>query len=400
MKSTLALLAIVFVLLAILEILNAFYAAFVRGTAEDMSEDDGEISLVRLPFELLRRGVAVLSWVGQMVSLIGHELAHAAMQLVFLGRPRVVLCKNGGYAASTPWIEAPPAQLAHGVGFVAGGGLMSLGPILVMGAIVYGLFAWLTPLDGRSILNGADALAAHLSARGVWHAAVGYVKVLGHTSWWRVLAVVVVMLVLAPCMTPSSLDYYSARYHLPGYAIGVTGAVWAFSQPRAVGTGLIVVCAVVTVASLFALEKFKPVLLVGAAAAACGALLVAQKLRLLGDDPTTAVKRLLAVVALGLVLAAMLYVAFVIYFVLTAVLALRFGALGKMLACVPDELYEVFVSFDTCTDCNIHFRKTCDGCGRTVEEIAQARRREHEEAVTMAPAVMPVVEDEPDFGLS
>jgi hypothetical protein len=40
----------------------------------------------------------------------------------------------------------------------------------------------------------------------------------------------------------------------------------------------------------------------------------------------------------------------------------------------PGIVGSLVTRFDTCTSCKLHFRGTCDGCGRTAEQIRAAQR--------------------------
>ncbi len=376
MTSTLVLLAVVLGLLLVLEILNALFDAICEGLAADMARKEPVPIWLIVP-TLLRFGLAVVAKVGMYVSLWVHELSHAGAQLLFGGRPRVVLLKNGGYAQSSPWPFGIPARIVHIVGGTLGRGVSATAPILVSSALLVALLVGITDLSWAELPRLGAAIAGDLHLGFVddvvadtWHLFTG-------ASWWIWPVVVGVGLLLAPGMTPSSVDYVNARVPLLAYsaaaitctAVGTRapGALWAVAAiAGAVGAG----------AALFARpDKVREA--AGGYLLSTGALALAMALCAWRTSYTAvgALHAGLAVLAWALGLAAALLAGLVAVFLALSLVSLRPRTLWYTLRVVPKHLIDLVRPFSTCDRCRIHYRGKCEGCGRTPEETEAELRK-------------------------
>src|SRR5262245_37613851 len=133
MVPVVLLVVLVLLLFAVLELLNALYEAFHKGHTTALLESRGQpVPAPLWPLHAVRLLVGWIALAGERVSLLLHELAHALGQLVFLGRPRIVLCKNGGFAQARPWLPWRPAQWAFAIGQLLGRGVICMAPALVL----------------------------------------------------------------------------------------------------------------------------------------------------------------------------------------------------------------------------------------------------------------------------
>ncbi|HEU0029160.1 MAG TPA: hypothetical protein VFQ53_00915 [Kofleriaceae bacterium] len=373
MATTLVLVALILGLLLVLEILNALYDSIIEGIAVDLARRE-PVPVWLAPIALVRWLVAhVLARLGGTVSLWLHELSHAAVQLVLGGRPRVVLLKNGGYAQARPWNTSPTARFVYALGGNLGRGVMCVAPILVGSALVVALLVVLTPLTAADVPAAGQSLAAHPDvaharslASTIWHAIAG-------SPWWTWPVAIAACLVLAPCMTPSTVDYEQGRVHLLAYALAaIVTSVVAARTPQ-----LAWLLAVLAAASGLAAMRIRHAhlrhLVAGAALStsvlALGLAVVAWRTSL---TALSALHALLGTIAFALGLAAAVYVAFVVGFLALSLLALRPRTLWYTLRAVPRHLIDLVRTFDTCDRCGIHYRRRCDGCGRTPSDATTA----------------------------
>jgi hypothetical protein len=382
MRETGILLAFTFGLLFALEVLNALYDAFRKGTFEDLhkrgkksAEPLSGVKLLLLPLILVRWLVLTFMYYTRTVSLMLHEVMHAIAQFLLGGRPRIVLCRNGGYAQSRPWSSFAPFRIVYNLGGSFGAGIMSLAPILGMGAMLYAVLVFVTPIGPNAYEHFAAALLVEPNLQAVGHLGEAWLDILRLGSVVGIAGFVAFGVVVAPSMTPSSTDYYHARYHLLAYAAAVLIAVRVFGEPERatwmmLGAGLVVGLPFGILRT--PLGRFGRDLL-GGLGLSCAVLAGAALAGLLGDDPVRGLQLGLSGFVVVLVLAAMVYVAFIAVFLVAAVLTFRPSALWHVLKRVPKEVISVFQKFDTCKQCNMHFRHTCDSCGRSAKEIKAAQ---------------------------
>lgn len=359
MQQTIGLVVGVVGLLLVLEILNALFDSVCEALRRDMG---GEIPVWAVPFEILRRLLTLLATIGNKTSLVVHEVAHAAAQFCFGGKPRIAFLKNGGYAQATPWANVKPLQALYGLGSATGLGVMCAAPILVGAALLVATLALATPLAAGDIVDIGRVIGAqgHEAGRDVlaacWHAIVA-------APWWAYPILIVVPLLLAPGMTPSSVDYVYGSLHLLAYGLGaIVCAGVAEKSPHAlwfvaIGAG----AAGVLGAGIGALPEWARRLLGGLG---LGTALIALAMALSGS-PLTALHTALGTLLFGLGIAAVTYVAFVGLFLGLSLISVRPKTLWLALAGAPKHLVELVRPFETCDTCRIHYRGTCDGCGRT-----------------------------------
>lgn len=346
-------------LLLLHELLDAGFRSVHEGQVEDVDRDVKEkAGLLRALYNLLRALVSGAIGIGAFVGLVFHETMHALVQLAMGMRPRIVLCRNGGYAEGRPWFG--------GIGVLpllftrpALGGVCSMAPILGGGLLYFAILLWRTPKETAHVRTEAAALAerpARLPA-----VALEQIATVRRAGFLAMLPLVLVGLVTVQGLTPSSVDFVNARHHLPGYGIGAVLAVlllerglrWAL---LAAGIALFVLF-VVTIRR----TRDWP-LLFGSAGAT---LLVLFGL----GASASSVLAGLAMLAQVLLFAALVVGAFLGILVLLNAIGLQFDALLLMLRRWPGHLREVFTRFSTCPQCRLHFRGKCDGCGRTEGEV-------------------------------
>jgi hypothetical protein len=360
MQHTAGLVVGVVALLLALEILNALFDSVCEALRRDMNKPG--VPAWAIPFELLRRLLTFLAAIGGTTSLVTHELAHAAAQLAFGGKPRVVFLKNGGYAQSSPWADVAPLQYLYGFGGATGLGVICTAPILAGATLLLVTFVLVTPLVPGDVVEVGRALGAQGTAAvhgildGSWAAIV-------HAKWWAYPILIVVPLLLAPCMTPSSVDYVHGSLHLLAYGLGaiVCGAVAEYA-PRALWVvALAAGAAGIMGAATPKLPKWLRRLLAGLG---LGTALIALAMVLSGS-PATSLRTALGTLLFALGIAAVTYVAFVALFLGLSLIAVRPKTLWYALAAAPRNLLDLVRPFDTCPTCNIHYRNKCERCGRT-----------------------------------
>lgn len=381
MRETGILLALTFGLLVALEVLNALYDAFRKGMFEDHSSHGSRskkppsgVRLLLLPLLVVRWLILTFMYYTRIVSLMLHEVMHAIAQLAFGGRPRIVLCRNGGYAQSRPWSNIALFRVLYNAGGSLGSGVTSLAPILGMSAMLYAVLVFIAPIEPDAYQALAEVLLVEPNVQALRGIGEVWLDTLRMASVAGTAGFVAFALVVAPSMTPSSTDYYHARYHLLAYVAATLIAVRVFGEAERATWMMLVAGLVVGIPfGVFRtpLGRFGRNLL-GGLGLTCAALAGAGLLGFLGDDPARGLQRALAGLVVVLVLAAIVYVAFIALFLVATVLTFRFGAYWRVLARVPKELISVFRKFDTCTQCNVHFRNVCDSCGRTAKQIKAA----------------------------
>jgi hypothetical protein len=364
MRHTVGLVAGVIGLLLALEILNALFDAVCGALRKDMARKS-QTPVWALPFALLRWLLSVLASIGERTSLITHEFAHAAAQFAFGGKPRIALLKNGGYAQSSPWGNAPPLRALYGIGGATGLGVMCAAPILLGAALLLVVLVATTPLAAGDIVDvgrvigvqGADSVRDVLT--GCWQA-------IKAAPWWAYPILIVVPLLLAPGMTPSSVDYVHGSLHLLAYGLGALAcALVAREAPNAlwgvaIGAGIAGVLAVAT-------PKLPDWLRRLGGGLGCGTALIAIAMAASGS-PLTALNTALGVILFALGIAAVTYVGFVALFLGLSLISVRPMTLWYALAGAPRHLIDLVRPFNTCETCRIHYRGKCDGCGRTKDQ--------------------------------
>jgi hypothetical protein len=369
MATTLALIGIVLALLIALEVLNALYEAVLQGLASDleMKKDPPAWLVVPRLVRALLGGIALL---GTHVSLWVHELSHALAQLVFGGRPRVVLLKNGGYAQSSPWLDWAPTKLIYALGNGAGQGIMSLAPILVGAGLLLIALVALTPLTfgdlgtlGGDLAADLDRSHARALAATTWHALVA-------APWWMWPVAVVICLLLAPGMTPSSVDYVHGYGHILAYAIAALACSGLDRAPRA----LWLVAPVAGTLGLVAYAKAPRVLKLPLGALGLSISLLALVLAIVrwrtGMAPLDQIHTALAIVAYGFAIAAVVFAVFTTLILVLSLISLHPRTLWRSLCAMPRSLAALVRRIHTCDDCELHYHGKCDGCGRTPDAPA------------------------------
>ncbi len=359
---------LVFALLLALEVLNALFEAVVQGLARDMARTGPVPAWLYVP-TVLRWLLAMLARIGTSTSLVVHELSHALAQFVFGGRPRVVFLKNGGYAQSQEW-GGGPLRLVHIVGMYLGRGVMCTAPILVGATLLVAGFILITPMSVADVVSvgraiGIDPHDVHGVLGGIWHAFAA-------ARWWTYPIAVVAGLLLAPGMTPSSVDYVHGRMHLLAYAIA---ALACTGVARYAPHALWFAAPIAAVAGFGAIVRGPEWLrsLAGGLGLSTGvlALVLAVVAWRTGTTPLAALHTGLGVIVYALAIAALVYVAFVGVFLALSLISIRPLTLWYALVAAPRQLIDLVRPFSTCDACRMHYRGKCEGCGRTPDAPAQ-----------------------------
>ncbi|MCX5745413.1 MAG: hypothetical protein NT062_23295 [Proteobacteria bacterium] len=366
MGTTLTLIGVVFALLVVLEVASALFDAVVQGIGRDMARNEA-VPIYLMPPMLLRWGLALLVRVGGTTSLVVHELSHALGQLVFGGRPRVVFLKNGGFAESRPWNNSYPARVVYAVGGFFGRGLICTAPLLVSAALLVATLVIATSLTHNDVLDAGrtlgttDGHAVREVLATTWAALAG-------AHWWIYPILVLVAVLLAPSMTPSTVDYIHARTHLLAYALAALACAGiAEHAPRLLWVAA-PVAAVAGVLGLGRGPEWARSLLGGTGLGmAVLALVLALVGRGAGASPLAALHTGLGVIAFAFGLAALVYAVFVAVFLGLSLISVRPRTLWYALAATPGRLVDLVRTFSTCEACKMHYRGRCEGCGRTPE---------------------------------
>ncbi|HUQ04072.1 MAG TPA: hypothetical protein VM261_16350 [Kofleriaceae bacterium] len=361
MVTTAALFGALFAVLIVMELVDAVLSSVLDGAAAAVGS-----KAPRSPAYIV---LILMGWLGSTVGLFFHELMHAAGQLAFGGRPSIVMLKNGGFAQSSPWMSFAPFKVVHVVGQSIGMGIIGIAPALATAAVIGGIVLWASPLSldslaaaGRALAWADDRATVEAIVKGVW-------RLVADGHWWMWPLIALVLVLVGPCMTPSTVDYAAAAPSLVGYGIG------AVLVTRGGALGVIIACggAAVLIALLSARK-----LLVLPVARVLGAVLLATPVlwllswlagRRFGQSASLLIQSGLAVTTLALALAA---VAQLVYVALALALALlgKPVILWRALKVFPRHVLELVLPFSTCTDCGVHYRKRCDGCGRTPDAPA------------------------------
>jgi hypothetical protein len=367
-------------LIVALELLNAYFEALFNTQRAALDEDiergrqaSGAVNTVWLGLRL--SGSKVVSAMA-FASLYVHELMHAIVQFISGGRPRIVICKNGGYAEARPWAKSPGANLIMALGNGLLRGVSGMAPLLGGSALIFLCVRFLAPLEPGTLGTLGDSIAG---ATGVG----GILTALGHSLWvlvaaiggaklWAIAVIVLVALILGWGLTPSSADFYNSAPHLLAYLLAYLTAAMLLPSPWTL-LGIGVIGVPMYLFSLAKLNRFGLPWLIGGYTMSCG---LVGLLALFGviDGASGLASGLASLVAM-LLLAGCFYTLFVGALFLLALVnspsrafvQRKYGSGG------PGILGSLVTSFDTCTSCKMHFRGTCDGCGRTAEQIRTAQ---------------------------
>lgn len=379
MATHLVLLACLVVLIVVLELCNAYFELLVNtqraALDEDIERGRAERGSLRRVWLGVRVGVAKLIAGMALVSLYIHELMHAAVQLASGAKPRIVLCKNGGYAEARPWLDSNFYNLVIALGTALLRGVCGMAPLLGGSALIYASVRHGAPLEpgtlgelGRSIATAGSAMAV---VGALFGAIATLLAAIGAAPAWAIALILLVALVLGWGLTPSSADFHNAAPHLLAYALAYLSA--AALLPSV--TTLLCIAALGLPLYLFALIRFNVFglpWLIGGYASSCGLLGVLALLGVLGPDPVSGLAGGLASLLVLLGLASSAYALFlVLLFGLALVNAPSRAFMVRKYGDDrgPGVLASLVTSFDTCTRCKLHFRGRCDGCGRTAAQI-------------------------------
>jgi hypothetical protein len=376
------LLGVLLTLIVALELLNAYFERLFNTQKAALDEDieagrngSGAVNSVWLGVRMT--GAKLIAGLA-FASLYVHELMHAIAQLASGTKPRIVVCKNGGYAEARPWAESGPAQLIAALGIGLLRGVCGMAPLLGGSVLVYLTVRFTAPLDAGTLGTLADGMATATSFGAVLSAFGGALSTLlaaiAGAPIWAILMIGLVALLLGWGLTPSSADFHNAAPHLLGYLLAYLTAAASLPSPWI----LIAIGAVGVPAYLLTLIKLKPGLLawlIGGYSMSCGVLGLLALLGVLGDAPAVGLARGLGALIVLFGLAGCMYAAFVAVLFGLALCNSPSAAFVRRThgsAAAPGLLASLVTSFDTCTSCKLHFRGRCDGCGRTAEELRAA----------------------------
>jgi hypothetical protein len=360
MATTAALFGALFAVLAVLELVDAVLSSVLDAAGARGARSPAFAAL------------AVFGWLGTTIGLVFHELAHAAAQTAFGGRPSIVLLKNGGLAQSRPWLPLAPFKVVHVLGQSIGMGIIGIAPALAASAALGAFVLWASPLSvdavaaaGRAVVHGGDVETARGVAEGVWH-------LVAAGPWWMWLGVGLVVVLIGPCMTPSTVDYTAATPSLVGYGVGAVAVTRA---------GLVGAIAAGGGALLLLLLLHSSKRLPGALGRLLGAIMLSTPVvwlalrlasRRFGYEPVELLQSGLVVTTMALAFAAAVQAVYVTVMVVLAVLSHPM-IVARALWVLPRHLLDLVRPFSTCAECRVHYRGRCDGCGRTPDGPAPPR---------------------------
>ncbi len=377
------LLGVLFTLIAVLEVLNAYFELLFNTQKAALDEDieqgrlgKGAINQVWLGLRI--SGAKLVAGMA-FISLYFHESMHALVQLASGAKPRIVLCKNGGYAEARPWGKSGVYNLVVALGTGLLRGVCGMAPLLGGSTVIYLCVRFLAPLEPGTLgllgdsVGSASSIGAMLTAlvQSLWL----LIAAIGSAKLWAIGVIVLVALILGWGLTPSSADFYNAAPHLLAYALAyLTAAMLLPASAALIAIGVFGVP--VYLFTLIKFNRFGIPWLIGGYTMSCGLLGLLGLFGLLGDSPPAGLASGLAALILMLLLASSFYVVFlaVLYGLALvnspshAFVTRKYGSNAGG----PGVLRSLVTSFDTCTACKLHFRGTCDGCGRTIEEIRLA----------------------------
>ncbi|MFV8755435.1 hypothetical protein ACNOYE_33200 [Nannocystaceae bacterium ST9] len=382
MTSHFVLLGVLVGLIVALELLNAYFELLFNTQKAALEED----------IEKGRRGSGAINqvWLGlrvsgsklvegmAFVSLYFHELMHAIVQLASGAKPRIVLCKNGGYAESRPWGKSGIYNLAVALGTGLLRGVCGMAPLLGGSAVIYLCVRYLAPLEPGTLGMLGDSVGAASSTGGMlaalgqatWH----LLAAIGGAPIGAIVVIVLVALTLGWGLTPSSADFHNAAPHLLAYALAyLSAAAWLPSSGLLIAIGVLGVP--VYLFALLKLNRFGIPWLIGGYTMSCGLLGLLALFGALGPAPALGLASGLASLIVVLLLASSLYAVFLIGLFGLAMINKPSRAFVQRkygTQTGPGVLGSLVRSFDTCTSCKLHFRGKCDGCGRTAAEIRAA----------------------------
>lgn len=380
MAHHLVLLGVLVGLIVVLELLNAYFELLFNtqkaALDEDIEASQAKGASPRMWLGLRIAGSKLIAGMA-FISLYFHELMHALVQLAAGAKPRIVLCKNGGYAEARPWADSSGYNLVLALGTGLLRGVSGMAPLLGGSVVIFACVRFLAPLEPGTLatlaqsVGSATSFGATLAAlvKGLWLvlAAIGGAKI------WAIAIIVSVALILGWGLTPSSADFANSAPHLLGYALAYLSAAALLPQ----AWPLLAIGAIGVPLYLFTLVKFNrfgiPWIL-GAYSMTCGLFGLLAATGVLGESANMGLATALAGLIMVLLVAASFYLVFLVALFGLALINSPSRAFVRRHASpgAPGVLGSLVTSFDTCTACKLHFRGTCDGCGRTIEQIRAA----------------------------
>jgi hypothetical protein len=186
----------------------------------------------------------------------------------------------------------------------------------------------------------------------------------------------VISLLLAPNMTPSTVDWVIGRAHLLAYSIAALACAAVASRAPAALWIVGPLAGAIGIAGTWFAPRWARALWAGTGlATAVLALAIAVIGWRTSVTPLVALHTVLGVVAYGFGIAAIMFSGFVVGFLALSLLSIRPRTLWYTLRAAPRHLIDLLRTFHTCEQCKVHYRGTCDGCGRTPAHPAAVRAR-------------------------
>lgn len=380
MITHLVLLGLVLGLVVLLELLNAYYERLADQHDLAMAESFEKEPSSALSY-YARLGVSRFYRGASAVSLYFHELMHAVGQAVCGMKPRIVICRNGGYAEAKTW-GPPPLRIYAFFSTTLLRGVICMAPLLGGSLLLYVTARYLVPLDAGTLgelahgMVDAEGAKATVQALGtatgeLWRGVFG-------APLWATFLFILVGLLLGFGLTPSSSDFFNAFFHLLAYTAAYLMAASLFLHMRSPRGVLLGAGAATLVLGLVSVTRTgdptsRAFRFLGGFGTTCLLLAALSFTPLLGDTPQRSLASALATLAVLLAFAGSLYVLFIaVLFVLGLFHRPSNAFVERMRPPNPEALnfFEALVSdFTTCTQCQVHVRKRCEVCGRSAEEI-------------------------------
>lgn len=376
MVTAALLLALILALKFALELLGAFHGAFLQGHVAALNKEGRiRVTIVSLPIQVTRFAVVWLMAQSGRISLWFHELAHAIVQALTLARPRIVMCNGGGYAEARPW-GLPGGRFAYVLGATARNYLCPMAPLLLGAGALLAAMYWLTPLRGSGELTAwavrltevASLEAVRSVPRTMLEVALDMLRVVASAGALKAGLILLLGIMLASGLTPSSVDYIYARWSIVGFVAAVLAAAAVYEHVARDRAMLVLLAAAGASLLLYLRTLRHDVCNVFGTASVIflAAALVART-----ATPMAHLHHALGLYVVLLVVGAVLTIFLLALMVVLSVVALRVRPLWEALKALPSSLRSVFTFIAICEEKKMMFQDRCDYCQCTLAQFKE-----------------------------